>query len=250
MEIQNRDLEWEAKEIWDFAKKIGIFGNGSIRKSSEKLIELERRDREERKMNEGCFSGKEEREIRRCIAKDNVEFLCIQETKLEDVDRRTCLSIWKNEDCAWRFKKSDGASGELLCIWDKSIFSEESYWDIEGAMGIQGKWGKEERDCEVINVYAPCNHRKRKELWTELLNRFNQDPDRRRCIVGDFNSIRKPSERKGNKNHEVDRDMAAFNTFIDEAKLIDLPLARRRFTWIKSNESYMSRLDRFLISVS
>ncbi|KAG4211377.1 hypothetical protein ERO13_A02G100201v2, partial [Gossypium hirsutum] len=38
----------------------------------------------------------------------------------------------------------------------------------------------------------------------------------------------------------------AFNSFIDESKVVDLPLTGKRFTWFCSNNK-MSRLDRFLV---
>lgn len=42
--------------------------------------------------------------------------------------------------------------------------------------------------------------------------------------------------------------MKTFNEFITQAELIDLPMARRKFTWYRDNGSSCSRLDRFLLS--
>lgn len=66
--------------------------------------------------------------------------------------------------------------------------------------------------------------------------------------MGDFNSIKLPSERKGVDGNNRGEEMEAFGEFIQEAGLIDLPLIGRKFTWYKSDGSAMSRLDRFLIS--
>ncbi|XP_057447160.1 uncharacterized protein LOC130738983 [Lotus japonicus] len=42
--------------------------------------------------------------------------------------------------------------------------------------------------------------------------------------------------------------MEDFNSFIEEAELIDLPLLRRKFTWMRPGGQSMSRIDRVLIS--
>ena len=43
-------------------------------------------------------------------------------------------------------------------------------------------------------------------------------------------------------------DFQHFNVFIDDNVLVDLPLCGRRFTWFKGDDTYMSRIDRFLLS--
>lgn len=47
-------------------------------------------------------------------------------------------------------------------------------------------------------------------------------------------------------SQEADNDK--FQSFIDELDLIDLPVLGKRFTWLRSDGSAISRLDRFLIS--
>jgi hypothetical protein len=43
-------------------------------------------------------------------------------------------------------------------------------------------------------------------------------------------------------------DHIAFNRFIDDNFLVDLPLCGHRFTWYRGDDLSMSRLDRFLLS--
>ncbi|KAL8502134.1 hypothetical protein ACS0TY_021304 [Phlomoides rotata] len=66
--------------------------------------------------------------------------------------------------------------------------------------------------------------------------------------TSDFNSIRRLSERVGRNSGSCRTDVEAFDNFIMDAGLIDLPLHGRSYTWYRSDGSCKSRLDRFLIN--
>lgn len=67
-------------------------------------------------------------------------------------------------------------------------------------------------------------------------------------MLGDFNSVKSPTERKGVDGYDRSEEMQLFGDFILGNGLIDLPLVGRKFTWYKADGQAMSRLDRFLIS--
>ncbi|GKV23016.1 hypothetical protein SLEP1_g32806 [Rubroshorea leprosula] len=85
----------------------------------------------------------------------------------------------------------------------------------------------------------------KKALWEELLNLINSRKGNR-CLGGDFNAVRSVDERAGSNG--VSKEMEEFDSFIQDAGLVDLPLTGRKYTWYNSNGLYMSRLDRFLFS--
>ena len=67
------------------------------------------------------------------------------------------------------------------------------------------------------------------------------------CVSGDFNVIRRCSEKLGNSSFTS--SMRDFDDFIRDCELIDLPLRNAPFTWSNMQESPMcKRLDRFLYS--
>ena len=68
------------------------------------------------------------------------------------------------------------------------------------------------------------------------------------CVVGDFNSIRCPGERRS-VGCDVDHrsEMRRFNAFIESSE-VDLPMLGRKFTRYKANGLIKSRIDRFLVS--
>ena len=71
-------------------------------------------------------------------------------------------------------------------------------------------------------------------------------PDRKK--VGDFNTIRYPSERLGCESFSP--AMFAFSDFIESNSLVDLPLEGASFTWFRDfGLPSMSRIDRALVSL-
>ncbi|EOY03669.1 Uncharacterized protein TCM_018759 [Theobroma cacao] len=67
-------------------------------------------------------------------------------------------------------------------------------------------------------------------------------------LRGDFNTVRFEHEKTGRA--DVGRSVAAFNEFINNTTLLDLPLTGDKFTWCGFRERWVfSRLDRFLVNV-
>ncbi|MCI51592.1 cytochrome P450, partial [Trifolium medium] len=57
------------------------------------------------------------RRIRDLVREHKVDFLALQETKLESVSEKLCHGLWGANDCCWAFLPSVGASGGILSIW-------------------------------------------------------------------------------------------------------------------------------------
>ena len=54
--------------------------------------------------------------IQKLVVKEEVQLLCIQETKKQDVPKELCYSLWGSHDVQWSFIPSEGASGGILCL--------------------------------------------------------------------------------------------------------------------------------------
>ncbi|GKV36093.1 hypothetical protein SLEP1_g44261 [Rubroshorea leprosula] len=226
----------EAKKVLDFESKLGI----QTKNQEEQILERFRR------MEERDMQGVVKRKVvRNMVRKEEINFACFQETKIETIDKEFCVSIWGHENFDWAYKALVGRSGGILCVWDNDIFVKETVIEIPGAVAIYGLWGLKKQKCCIVNVYASCNRNERLELWAQLQKMIEED-DGFWCIVGDFNSVRSEEERRGRSEHSRYRE--DLNDFIESGGLNDLPLTRRKFTWYKSDGSAMSRLDRFLIS--
>ncbi|GKA14232.1 RNA-directed DNA polymerase, eukaryota, partial [Tanacetum coccineum] len=97
----------------------------------------------------------------------------------------------------------------------------------------------------MVAVYAPHDLRDKKILWDYLeyiINRWDGEV----LIMGDFNEVRRKTERFGSVFNVQGADM--FNTFIANAGLEEIPLGGSSFTWCHKSATKMSKLDRFLIS--
>jgi exonuclease III len=189
--------------------------------------------------------------LRDLVRHNNVDFLAVQETKLEVVTSSICHSIWGDDDCDWVFRPSEGNSGGILSIWRKSCATLIEAFQGEGYVGVCLEWGVEKIKCVLINVYSKCDLPAKKRLWENLVRERDSRGGGVWCVVGDFNVVRRRDERRG-VNEEASTaqvlEMFLFNNFLGEMDLEDLNILGRRFTWYHPNGRSMSRLDRMLIS--
>ncbi|RVW50737.1 Transposon TX1 uncharacterized 149 kDa protein [Vitis vinifera] len=99
---------------------------------------------------------------------------------------------------------------------------------------------------EQGGVYGPNNSALRKDFWVELSD-IAELASPRWCVGGDFNVIRRSSEKLGGSR--LTPSMKDFDDFISDCELIDLPLRSASFTWSNMQVNPVcKRLDRFLYS--
>ncbi|MCI12468.1 reverse transcriptase, partial [Trifolium medium] len=163
--------------------------------------------------------------------------------------------LWGNDNVAWCSNPALGRSGGLLILWDSDRGKLLYSFQGQGFLGVCLQWGEKNLRCIVLNVYAPCNLEAKKQLWVELLVAKRIYLADLWCILGDFNSVREASERKGvalTQNRELTKimkeDQRLFNLLIENLELEDLQLFGRKFTWIQPNGACASRLDRIMVS--
>lgn len=96
--------------------------------------------------------------IRKLVVKEEVQLLCIQETKMQDVPKELCYSLWGSHDVQWSFIPSEGASGGILCLQNIHCFELKSCFK---GVGIEGVWREKRCEAVVVNVYAPCDRGRR-----------------------------------------------------------------------------------------
>jgi hypothetical protein len=172
------------------------------------------------------------RRVRELVVDHKVDFLALQETKLEMISDKLCYSLWGSEDYNWFFLPSDGASGGILSIWGKSNSNLICTFSGEGFIGVCLEWGVLKTICFVINVYSKCDLVSKRSLWSSIILSKRHYGSGNWCVVGDFNAIVLPEERRGvSVDTSVSMEMRDFRGFVEESELIDLPLLNRRFTW-------------------
>jgi hypothetical protein len=189
--------------------------------------------------------------IRESIISEKLDFLALQESKLESVSDSLIHCLWNSTNCDWVFVPAVGNSGGVISIWRKSLFSLVFSFSGCGFVGVCLDGIVDHMRCFVVNIYAKCNLPEKRQMWSELLMSKRGFGGGLWCIVGDFNSFRNGDERMGiryDMSTIYSREMGEFDGFVEELGLIDMPLVGRRFTWLHPNGLSMSRLDRVLLS--
>ncbi|GJY75406.1 RNA-directed DNA polymerase, eukaryota [Tanacetum coccineum] len=249
----------EGKEVNETISK----GNkGGVASQREKVIQKERNTQGGSILNlmeeivrvgqamgykmDGCLGHKsKKRWVRELCFKNNVNFVSLQETKMECVDLFTLKKLWGNFSFDNAISPSVGNSGEIVCMWEPSIFVKENVIVFDSFLLITGCWVPSGTKILIISVYAPQDIVGKRMLWDCLCH--VKDNWNGECIImGDFNEVRTKEERFGSKFNS--QDAFIFNNFILSAGLVDIPLGGYSFMWAHKTATKMSKLDRFLIS--
>nr|GEU65640.1 RNA-directed DNA polymerase, eukaryota [Tanacetum cinerariifolium] len=77
--------------------------------------------------------------IRELNIKFKVNFVAIQETKLETIDLFAINALWGNFAFDFAISPSVGYSSGLLCVWDPNMFSKESVTISDSFLAIRGE---------------------------------------------------------------------------------------------------------------
>nr|GEZ88890.1 RNA-directed DNA polymerase, eukaryota [Tanacetum cinerariifolium] len=178
------------------------------------------------------------------VYQNKVNFLAIQETKLENMDLWCVKACWGNYAFDFVYSDSVGNSGGILCIWDPNSFRKNNVTVLDYFCMVRGVWLKTGVDILMVVVYAPQELRDKRILWDYLEHVINQW-DGEVVIMDDFNEVIFKSERFGSVFNVQGANV--FNAFIVNASLEEVPLGGSSFTWCHKSAIKMSKLDRFLI---
>lgn len=181
--------------------------------------------------------------LRRIILNHSPFFIFIQETKLESLNPKMQLAIWKNGSAQWLLSPSVGNSGGLITMWDESYFDLISSRVDRNWIAIIGNIKALDFKCLLINIYSPCAVDERAETWRKLVQlreEFNLP-----CIVmGDFNEVLSSLDR--GSQFVSTNGSKAFHSFLQAMSLIEIPLDNGWYTWHRGKSK--SKIDRIFVS--
>ncbi|GJW95793.1 RNA-directed DNA polymerase, eukaryota [Tanacetum coccineum] len=194
---------------------------------------------------EGCISNMDE--IIESQGVKDVNFLAVQETKMENMDSFCVRQCWGN--LAFDHVHSDavGNSGGILCVWDPNSFCKNNVTISDYFVIIRGCWRLTGQNFLLIAVYAPQDSRDKQSLWDYLQQEIGKWKGEV-IIMGDFNEVRFKSDRFGSNFNLHGAQL--FNSFISGSGLVEVSLGGSHFTWCHKSATKMSKLDRFLVSES
>ncbi|KAK9053898.1 hypothetical protein SSX86_024973 [Deinandra increscens subsp. villosa] len=152
--------------------------------------------------------------------------------------------LWGRGDFGWEFVNARGKSGGLLSVWDNSKFKFLKPIKDANFLIISGSIDGGRVILNVVNVYSPQNLSEKRSLWNRLLN-WKLSLQGWWVLVGDFNEVRSPEERRFSSFYRKNAD--EFNQFIDEAGLHEFKMGGDQFTYMERMGKSFSKLDRFLV---
>jgi hypothetical protein len=105
------------------------------------------------------------RKIRELVHSESLDFLAIQETKMESISDIFVQRLWGSANCDWAYLPAVGNSGGILSIWNKVKASLIFTFIGDGFVGVCLDMVDVSRRCFIVNVYAKCNLRDKRSLW-------------------------------------------------------------------------------------
>ena len=184
--------------------------------------------------------------IRNFIRSQRVDFVCLQETKLQEMSSADARSFGVGRLAEWRVVEAEGTAGGILVFWDtrklELVEAEIGHFSVT----CMFKNVEDGFLWAFTGVYGPVKRCKRELFWEEL-GSLKGLWEGLWCIGGYFNTVLSPNDR--NSVGRLSHSMRRFNEVLNELGLKDLPLQGGPFTWRGGhNNQRMSRLDRFLVS--
>nr|GEY35270.1 RNA-directed DNA polymerase, eukaryota [Tanacetum cinerariifolium] len=128
--------------------------------------------------------------------KHKVNFLALQETKMDRVNHMDVKFIWGNSNYQYVSSDSAGSSGEILCVWEATIFKKDYATISDNFIAIYGTWISKNSKVLIVVIYAPQSLSHKRVLWdyiSSLIARWNRET----IVMGDFNEVRSIDERFG-----------------------------------------------------
>nr|GEX75748.1 RNA-directed DNA polymerase, eukaryota [Tanacetum cinerariifolium] len=177
--------------------------------------------------------------------KHKVNFLTLQETKMNRITHMDVKCIWGNSDYNFITSDSVGNSGGILCIWEDNVFIKDHVTISDNFVAIYGSWNSNKSRVLFVMVYAPQSIALKLVLW-EYISLLISCWDGETIVIGDFNEVRTSDERLGSVFNLS--SARAFNSFISVSRLVDVKMEGYSFTWSHPSASKMSKLDRFLVA--
>lgn len=93
-----------------------------------------------------------------------INFLCFQETKVQEISPNKLSAYWGNEQFEHKQEPSRGLYGGLACIWNPNVFKKHSSVSARNYILITGKLIGSDEIFHILNTYAPADNTAKRNL--------------------------------------------------------------------------------------
>ncbi|GJW47016.1 RNA-directed DNA polymerase, eukaryota [Tanacetum coccineum] len=121
---------------------------------------------------DGCMNNMTE--IIESQGATEVNFLELQETKMENMEIFSVKMCRGNFAFDYVHGDSVGNSGGIMCVWDPNSFRKISVTVSDYFILIRGVWLKTENDLLIVAVYAPHDLKDKRMLWDYLVHEITK----------------------------------------------------------------------------
>lgn len=127
--------------------------------------------------------------VRDMIRDNEVEFLVMQETKTQGLDRQCLERFWGRGSFDFEVVDPTGLSGGLVSLWDSSGFVKERVVKNRNFLLVGGRLRKDNISINVVNVYGPQSRSQKSMVW-QALKTLMFGSDDYWILMGDYNTVR------------------------------------------------------------
>lgn len=187
------------------------------------------------------YKGATER-LKNLINKYNVEIVAIQEPFLpnDHLDEYKCILGMDSAIC--------NVNGKNFFFW-KNDYKCEVIFNQKQQISMKCRKTGEVNTFWISAVYAKSTSARRRKLWRNLEDMSNTISGPW-AVLGDFNAILAPEEKKGGKPHRLSKSLD-FIYCLEDCNLQDAGYTGNTFTWCngrRKGKRISKRLDRVLVN--
>jgi len=139
----------------------------------------------------GLGGGYKLKYLKGLLRKEEVDMICIQETKIQVLKQSNCYNMWGHNNVEWVSKQAMGNSGGILTMWHKKKFKCVKQIVRDRYIGVIGHVYSSNNvnpiPVAIFNVYSSCEFNEKISLWEELVNIKMGEECKQWCVLGDFN---------------------------------------------------------------
>ncbi|PWA56342.1 RNA-directed DNA polymerase, eukaryota [Artemisia annua] len=104
------------------------------------------------------------------------------ETKMVRLDLFLARSVWGNYNFEVASSGARGRSGGLLMMWDPAVFRHNKVWSFDHTLIVLGEIVKNQKQCYLVNIYAPQDRQEKQALWGWLTSFMNSNVGNGRTV--------------------------------------------------------------------
>jgi exonuclease III len=181
--------------------------------------------------------------VHEIIASSSCHLVCLQETKLCNVDQFTAAFLGGYRLKSFAQRPALGTRGGILLLWDDAALHVTNIVATEFCLSASVQSRLTGIAFKVTSVYGPTSYARKDDFFNELIA---QKPasDEKWLAMGDFNQIYRA--RQKNKRNVNRSRLNRFRAALTTCELKEIHLQNRRFTWSNErNNPTMCKLDGF-----